>query len=187
MPKEFSLPQDGALPVHEQVAPLWGRSAAYVATIGAVITAAGVLVARLQHGEPWPVVIFGGVMFVPTIVIGLAIVALGAFWHATRSTWHLSADAVEIAPTYRTARGRIFKRKSLPVGQLRTVRWIEGDADVAAGLSLEPARGKSLFVPAESFDCLALARFIASAYPQAQLPAQVDGKTVGPPFATAPR
>ena len=72
------------------------------------------------------------------------------------------------------------------MAQPRSVRWIEGDADIAAGLRLEPAWGKSLFVPAESVDCLALARFMASAYAQVLLPEQVDGKPVGPPVAPAP-
>ena len=94
------------------------------------------------------------------MALGVFILGLAAFFQVRRARWRLRVDSERVVLDMLDADGRSIKHESVRIAYLERIIWVEGDADVAAGVRLGTRSGQGLFMPADSFD---VARFWACA------------------------
>ena len=157
MPPSF---EPGSTEPCEQIVPLSGRSALRTAALGLLILAMGGVVAWLTRPEPWPIRLGASVVWVPVVALGVFILGLAALFQARRASWRLRVDGECVALDMLAADGRSIRHESVRIADLERMVWIEGDADVSAGVRLGTRSGAGLFIPADAFD---VARFWACA------------------------
>lgn len=100
---------------------------------------------------------------------------LAGWFHATKSTWTLHADAAGVTMTMQAANGRRFKHESVSAADLAELVWVEGDAEISAGVHLRTRQRRHPFVPAGSFNAPAFWDFALARV--ATVPASGDAGT----------
>lgn len=150
--------------VHKQTIELSGPNAARTAAVGLIVLAMAGVVIALVHAEPWPLLVASGLVVLPVAALGIIIVTLAGWFHATKSTWTLHADATGVMMTMQAANGRRFRHESVSAADVAELVWVEGDAEISAGVHLRTRQRRHPFVPAGSFNApafwdFALARF----------------------------
>lgn len=144
----------------EQIVPLSGRNALRIAALGLLVMAMGGVVVWLTSPEPWPIRLGASLVWVPVVALGVFILGMAVLFQARRANWRLRVDGECVALDMLAADGRTIKHESVRIVDLERIIWLEGDADVAAGVRLRTRSGAGLFIPADAFD---VARFWACA------------------------